>query len=130
MLTPVLNVPRTKRLKLKYDKLLKKKSKFAFNFKLRRYNQVIGDTRPPEVTLYIPKISMLEYGVNYSAAGASPFAPCSTAAALASAASLNAAGAANATQYPCALSALDDADGDVTAYFEAVSYTRPLFASP
>jgi len=34
---PVLKAPRTKRLKLKYDKLL---SSFAFNFNLRLYNMV------------------------------------------------------------------------------------------
>jgi len=39
VLTPVLKAPGTKRLKLKYDKLL---SSFAFNFNLRRYSKGRG----------------------------------------------------------------------------------------
>ena len=36
---PVLNAPRPKRLKLKYDKLL---LSFGFNFNLRRYSMELG----------------------------------------------------------------------------------------
>jgi hypothetical protein len=82
---------------------------------LANADQVIGDTTNPVVKLYIPEISMLEYGKDF-AAGAKPFAPCTAAASLATAASLAAAGNVNATQYPCALSVLDDTDGDLTAY--------------
>ena len=83
------------------------------------------DSKPPEVTMYIPKVSLHEYGSVYVAAGtsASPFAPCYDAAARATAGSLKAAGNINATQFPCAMSASDDVDGDVTAYFEPVTQT-------
>jgi hypothetical protein len=57
-------------------------------------DEVVADVQPPEITMYVPKLSVHEYGSVYIQPGAttSPFAPCSDAAARATAASLKAAG--------------------------------------
>ena len=92
---------------------------------LANADEEAGNTKSPEITMYIPKISMHEYGSVYVQPGATarPFAPCYHSAPLASAASLKAAGNVNATQYPCALSAADDVEGDITVYFKPVVQT-------
>uniref|UniRef100_A0A7S0X414 Polycystin cation channel PKD1/PKD2 domain-containing protein n=1 Tax=Mantoniella antarctica TaxID=81844 RepID=A0A7S0X414_9CHLO len=91
------------------------------------------DVAPPVITRFLPTNPiLLEYGVQYTANGRLPFSIC-TAETGAAAATLKAAGTADATQYPCALRAVDEVEGDVSVFMTVTqvisqSQTESFFA--
>jgi hypothetical protein len=92
----------------------------------------VTDKAPPVIERFLPPNPiLLEYGINYVAGGQLPFSKCTAVNGI-TAAALRLTATANATQYPCAMRAVDEGDGDVTGYMkvtQVISEAKESFFS-
>lgn len=78
----------------------------------------VADTEAPKFTRFVPKSAiMLEYGIDYVGTR-TPFKPCYDADDRLTANDMLARGTANATEYPCAMRATDNQEGEVSQYIQ------------